>query len=554
MVLCVAWLLGSLATYFVLGFQKNFYSAGWQLGLWGLAIELMPGLAIYYAILGLKPRFILRRKWPVLLTVSLAFLFCLSVIYLVNQFPRWYHRDFFLLPRVDLPWFISVVLVSLPLILGTVAFLHARGVQQRILASSWFQAFLRDMPGLALALAFFLAYFSLAFAYSPLWLDTSRNLGDNFYDADPADWMNRLAAPASSLIMMRPVHPFAFLVFRPLTWLVALLLNGNKFYAAILLNCMAGALCVFLAWLFVRRWSSSRYAALISTLLGVTASHLVFSTFLETYIFSAAALIAFLLLVWNTNRPLGWLIPSGLLVFGITITNFIQTVILFIASDFKAARIAKYVSVVLVLALVLAWLQAVIYPTSQPFYDPARMQGEQHFATRIYTPARLVDRAYVVARTILLYSTVAPRPLVFLEQVGCEFPCFQTYERMRGQLLVTSYAGLGSWLARSWFVTLLLAAALFARKLWKSPPEAWLQLGLLACILFNFVLHVVYGDDPMLYSPDWTYALIFFTALSLKQFGAKLWFQLAGFAFLAGLMLNNWQFLHSMLVAVEPFL
>jgi hypothetical protein len=34
----------------------------------------------------------------------------------------------------------------------------------------------------------------------------------------------------------------------------------------------------------------------------------------------------------------------------------------------------------------------------------------------------------------------------------------------------------------------------------------------------------------------------------------KLWFQLAGLAFLAALMFNNWQFLHSMLVAVEPFL
>ncbi len=543
----MAWLLGSLVTYVVLGFLKNFH-ADWALILWGVIVQtLVIGLS-YYLIR--ETKFNLREHGLTVAVTLAASLFAAAVVFMLNQFPNWYDVRFFLLPVSA--WFVALILLSAGWMFAALTWAHPR--EERFPSSRFFVALRDNLPGLLLALAFFSVYFSLAVTYSIVLRDPTQNFDDNFYDADPTSWMNRFAAPADQLIDMRPVHPFAFLIFRPLTWLLGLLLNGNHFYAALLLNAGAGALCVFLAWTLVRRWANPTYAALFASLLGVSAAHLVFSAFLETYIFSAAALTAFLLALQRDGKPLKALVPLGLLTFGVTITNFLQTGILFLFSEFKLPKLIKYGLIVVALAFPLAWLQHAMYPTSQPFYDLAILRAEDRYSANVNTPERVYERAYVMGRTVTLYSIVGPRPLALTTEIGCDFPCFKTYKPKYGPDLITSYAGFGSWLTRAWFVILILAFGLFAWKFIKSPKTSALEVGLLLCILFNFAMHVAYGDDPMLYSPDWTYALVFFVALSFQPFADKKWFQAAGLLFLSALMVNNWTFLRAMLEAVAPYL
>lgn len=546
----MAWLLSSLVTYFVLGFLKNFYPTAWMLILWGIFFQTL-GLGLSYYLIH-ETKFNIREHGLTAAILLAAFLFATGVVWMLNQFPHWYDASFFLLPASYLAWFMALILLSIGWMFAALTWFHERDGQ--FLSSRFFGSLRTNLPGLLLALAFFIAYSSLAVTYSIVLRDPTQNFDDNFYDADPTSWMNRFAAPANRLIDMRPVHPFAFLIFRPLAWLVSLLLNGNHFYAALLLNAGAGALCVLLAWMLVRRWTNSTYAALFASLLGVSAAHLIFSTYLETYIFSAAALTAFLLTLQSDGKPLKALVPLGLLTFGITITNFIQTGILFLFSEFKLPRLIKYSLIVVALAFPLAWLQQAIYPTSQPFYDIATLRAEDRYSANVNTPERVYERAYVMGRTVTLYSIVGPRPLALTKQIDCKFPCFKTYKPKYGPDLITSYAGFGSWLARTWFIILLIAFGLFAWKFIKSPRTATLEVGLLFCILFNFTMHVAYGDDPMLYSPDWTYALVFFVTLAFKGFADKNWFQAAGLIFLSALMVNNWTFLHAMLEAVAPYL
>ncbi len=545
----VAWLLSSLVTYFVLGFLKNFYPS-WALILWGILYQTISVGLSYYLIR--ETKFDFREHGLTAAFLLAALLFAAGVVWMLNQFPNWYDVRFFLLPSSSLIWFAALVLLSFGWMLAALSWFHEQ--DGRFLSSRFFTFLRANLPGLLLALAFFSVYFSLAVTYSIVLRDPTHNFDDNFYDADPTSWMNRFAAPAAQLIDMRPVHPFAFLIFRPLTWLVSLLLNGNRFYAALLLNAGAGALCVFLAWMLVRRWANSTYAALFASILGVSAAHLIFSTYLETYIFSAAALTAFLLALQHEEKPLKALVPLGLLTFGITITNFLQTGILFLFSEFKLPKLIKYGLIVVALAFPLAWLQHAVYPTSQPFYDIAILRAEDRYSANVNTPERVYERAYVMGRTVTLYSIVGPRPLGLTKQIDCKFPCFKTYKPKYGADLITSYAGFGSWLARSWFVILLVAFGLFVWKFIRSPKTTTLEVGLLLCILFNFVMHVAYGDDPMLYSPDWTYALVFFVALAFKSFAYKKWFQAAGLVFLSALMVNNWTFLRAMLEAVAPYL
>jgi hypothetical protein len=166
----------------------------------------------------------------------------------------------------------------------------------------------------------------------------------------------------------RSVHPFVLLIIRPLVSLTALLLKGDKLYAAFVLVALTGALCVFLAWYFVKHTTdNSIYALLIASLLGASAAHLVFGSLIETYIFLAAVMLIFLVLLLK-DKPMFALILTGVLSFGITITNFAQTAITFVLAKRDFKQWLKYGLIVGILVIPLALLNNVIYSASQPYF------------------------------------------------------------------------------------------------------------------------------------------------------------------------------------------
>ena len=80
-----------------------------------------------------------------------------------------------------------------------------------------------------------------------------------------------------------------------------------------------------------------------------------------------------------------------------------------------------------------------------------------------------------------------------------------------------------------------------------------LSLAFALSLLFNFILHLVYGFEPFLYSPDWAYALIFFVGLSLAPLAKNRLFQAGMLVFLILLAYNQIQFIKFMLDTIEPF-
>ena len=100
---------------------------------------------------------------------------------------------------------------------------------------------------------------------------------------------------------------------------------------------------------------------------------------------------------------------------------------------------------------------------------------------------------------------------------------------------------------------MLVAGGWFVVKFFKSPRSSALPIALLINILFNFVLHLNYGDDPMLYSPDWTYAVVFFLGISYEDIADKKWFHTILLVFLTGLAINNLDMFRRIMDAVSPF-
>ena len=543
---------GAPLAFFVTGFLSHSYPAYWIAPL-GLISLVLSGTGLYFLFGYLRTQ--ARRDLAAALSgvaiVLLALFFALSLALLVLRYPAVFDQERFLPGRQTWGLFVALTILSPTWSAWTLRILDLRGWRDR-----WGEiplwAFARNnLPGLLLGTIFFGAYTLLSYVFNHPGMD----LTENFLAADNFAWMLRLAAPDGTRIEMRAVHPFAFFIFRPLIWLFSLLFSGDRYAATLLLIPLAGGGCVVLAWLFIKRWTGSQaYAMLIASLLGVSTAHLLFASLVESYIFSAAVLLLFFLLLLDEKTHWLALVAVGVLTFGVTITNFIQTFIGFVVARPRLRAIFMYGLMASALAITLTALHAAVFPSALTFYDPAGAGVESEYSIPILgEPAwRVSGRVMMLARNILLYSIVAPRPFILTKEVGGTFPRFNFFQLTPGNYSFSSYEGLGKVLILTWAVLLAAAALAF---LWRSVRSRRLDLSAAfpLVILFNFILHLGYGYEPFLYSADWTYALVLFVAVSLSSLGKRRWFQ-AGLGIFVGLLMwNQWRFLHTILEAITPF-
>ncbi|MFN8411781.1 MAG: hypothetical protein U0Z26_05290 [Anaerolineales bacterium] len=410
---------------------------------------------------------------------------------------------------------------------------------------------IKYLPGILLALFFLAVYIPLGLKLNPPHIDTV----DNFLDADNTSWMQRIASPSGSSLEMRGPHPFAYFVFRPLGWLFNIF-TQNFAVSAVLLNAIAGGLCVFFAWVYIERKSQSKvYAFLIAAMLGLSTSHLFFSSVIETYIFSALSLVVFCLLLDTYGNSIGPLVVGGLGTFGITFTNFVQNFILFIVSRPKLKDVIRFVGLVISFGVLISIIHSVWYPSSKLFFLPSDAKAEGEFATSIlHDPSwKSIGRVLLLFRTIFLYTMIAPRPFVFTTEIGSTFPSFNFFKIVPGTFSYSSYVGLSKVLVLVWMLLMLGAVVFFFIDLLRARKMD-VKLGFVICLLFNFILHLYYGYEPFLYSPDWAYALVFFVATSLLPLSQNRLFQVALLVFLVGLGINQIVFMKFILSTVDPFL
>jgi hypothetical protein len=365
------------------------------------------------------------------------------------------------------PAFLGLMIISTPLSLWVNYVLGGSGFFYTIESAEPIQFLQKNRAGIVAALLFFFAYFILAQTLN----FPGHYTRDQFFETDISDWIVRLTAhPTEEQLPVRAVHPAVLLFLRPLVWLLSVPLNGDRLQAAFMLSALAGAACVFMTWMIVRkRTGSTAYALISASILGASASHLLLSSMLETYIFSALALISFCFLVQSDGTSLRQAVPMGVVIFGITISNLAQACIHYFFKVPRIGTILKFISLVVTITMALHLVQTRLYPNSLPM-TASNLAGERTYSFDLFESSwQTIGRIDLTARDILLYGVVAPEPFILSEELGETTPNFRTFRLGSTELHVAGYGRLSEIAATSWTLVLLLTMIQFLAKLLKSP-------------------------------------------------------------------------------------
>lgn len=333
-----------------------------------------------------------------------------------------------------------------------------------------------------------------------------------FFHSDIARVVVDMTRPDSKHLRTN-VHPLFVLFANPIGSGLTKLL-GSRTQSAILFNSCFGGLTVALTCLFLRKCRVSLHRSLLGALLlGFSASHLYFGSAPETFIFSCLGII--LLFMGLIGPPRGWryFVPVGVFNFGILITNLAFVVIAYAASVSWASwkkgvrQVALLAVAVVAISGGLALAQRAIWPTTVLFFQPKALSDENRFEHRFKTVARMAGRESSLVRHIFIFDFFAPKTVVS-----------RPHTVRQGVLMRSgSMAYLPSWgkVAAVLWVALLAAALIQAVKsrLVKQP----MMVGLVLCVLFNFFLHTIYGDDLFLYSCNTCFCLVAWTVLGLSE-------------------------------------
>ncbi len=394
-----------------------------------------------------------------------------------------------------------------------------------------------NQPGLLLFLFFTFGYYLLASVFNKPEINTN----NIYFAADSWSWLQRMAFEDGWYIGTRAVHPFAHILFRPIVWLLTSLTGGDRFQANLLLLALAGGACIFLMWKIIKQISGDENSAvLFASILGLSASHLIFASVIESYIFSTLCLLFF---IWLTlsDKSIYLLAATSVTTLGITVTNIVQQGLVAMLAQRNLRRVIMLFTLAIVGSVALNVSSRFIYPATEYFFVPQNLTGEQRFAQEI-----TVKRVGLMAENLLIYNIAAPQPFTSIRN---EMPRFNFLNSS-----IRDYFLFG-WLALTmWITTLGLALFYFFKNIRQIADKTYLAPAMLACLLFNFLLHIGYGTEPFLYSADWTYALILFAAISLRDLVKREWFSPVLFILTTALFINNLWFVYLLARKASDFL
>ena len=244
----------------------------------------------------------------------------------------------------------------------------------------------------------------------------------DFFGADVKDWTG-LQYDRDGY---KPAHTNILFIVQPLQFLLSFI-PLPKFVLAVILNSLFSAVNIFLAsilfWQITQRYL---YTFLLTLFLGFTTSHLFFGSIPESYTLGSSSLITtyILLCISLKNKKINlalWLL-AGIFSFGITITNFTDTMICFAIASFyihnrmshkeRLLMILQYAGAVISCSIFLSLIQNKLYGSDYFFMPNMVVYETKSFIRKInlFTHPLLVVQE--LFKHFFLVNFVAPYPSI----------------------------------------------------------------------------------------------------------------------------------------------
>jgi hypothetical protein len=548
----LGFLLSLSVTYGIVGFFSGTLDGRFHIITFSMSFILPINILGYYLVRraahSLKDGF-LSNGLNILLALTPP-IFAAIIFYISARFPAMFQAGYFQIPGEWLDLYLSSAIVGGAWGILALEQIETRGMYRAFRKTKIFSFMKENLPGIYAGAMIFLVNLILARAFN----HPTFSLNSIVFEADAGPWFAILGLP-EGFNVNRAVHPLVLLTLRPFVSLIRLFVAEKWFLAPMIAIATMSGSAALMAWIFVKRAAQKdTYAFLFAALLGTTASHLLFGSLTETYVFGMASLVFFFLLIQADEKRFSVLVPAGLLVFGVTVTNIAQSMIGLFFKKFGFWRLVRYGVILLATGIALTAFVSVLYPGNQSFfYVPQDILFEARFSQPVAgNPIeKMVNRAKVVGRTVFLYGMLAPTPIEDFtgKQTGTPLIDFKTYDYK--DRVVAWYQGLANIPLAFWLILLAASLAFFLKNI--HSEDTPLLLGLLGSIAFNFFLHMNYGTELFLYTPYFTFLVVFFVAVSLKELAEKRWFQIALTLFLLMAMANNARFIFIILRGLSPY-
>ena len=547
-------LLSLLFAYGAVGYLGDVLKTTFNMIVFTVVLILAGSVIGYYLVRRAARSFhdgFLSKSLNIILCLALPLLLS-ALIYASMQFPSMFILEYIKVPSSWFGLFSASALVAGVWGVGVLEQFESRGYYQRFRQTTIFKFAEENLPGIYAGGMFFLINLIITRALN----HPALNINTVLFESDAGPWMFILGSPDGDAVN-RSVHPLILITVRPLIRFVAIFTADQWNLAAMIVVAAMSGLCVLMAWVFVKRAAGDAtctYAFIFAILLGSTATHLFFGSLTDTYVFGMTSLIFFFLLIQAKENRFSVFVPAGLLVFGITITNIAQTVIGLFFNKFGFWRLVRYCVFIITAGIALTTFASMVYPGRQTFFFiPADIAFENNFVKPVYdVPAEsLLERFKIVSRTMFLYGVTGPRPIEVIANKDPR-PTIDLKTFDPPNHIYASYKGFANIPLVLWLL-LLAGSFLFFAKGLRSSPHVPLMLGLLGSLAFNFLLHMNYGTELFLYTPYWTYSLIFFIALAFAELAGKKWFEFILMVFVFALMINNAWFIFVILRGLAPF-
>ncbi len=331
------------------------------------------------------------------------------------------------------------------------------------------------------------------------------------FNSDSSIWLDRIVGNAVS--PEKAVHPLEIVFWRPpvraLEHLLEIFMPAD--YAGILaarlvVSFMHGLGVGFLAFLALRLGVKLPQCILLfiiyllftSNATGALPEHFGISNGLLSITFVVPIFLA------SSAATTGFLLAMVVLSGGTTITNALYPVAALWQYFFKSMR-ARLIVLAIVAPLGVA-AALFLYMKSYVLH---------HFVNDYSTFRLLHDplRAGVYAVYTFLSPAVGPTPLI-MRVPGWDMV---SYEPAHHVLRFSYYFGLQAIGAIAWFALLFTCLARALRdettRVYVWPPLGW--------ILFSAVFHNIWGDELLLFSPHWSWALIALVILGARELSLK---------------------------------